>query len=906
MTIPPTTPQTSLSQQAGRRFAGIILIIGGMSAILFALAWHFAYDTLNREQVDRNAAAIQAKLDSRYGEWQRQAEALATHIDYAHLLVDSGTQRWAALNTYLNVLGDSLPFDTLAITDSQGHVIFSKGVESGELETLAAKPSQVWHFSPIHRHLHRVLRAPLNLDGRHGQLLLLQTIDNPRLADLAMPDLELTLSVDDVVYASSVGGDSLFQRLPRNTAPLHLGPNGELCRDLVLGDANTRIHIRQNLPQAVSPAQFALAGIGLTAALALSLYSVFGEWLRRAGARVRALSSAAELFARRHRLDADTNQALDKAAGEPDEIGTLLRQLRALMRAGIDRDEESHAYLQTLDLLEEAVVEVDWQGKLLRASPAWSTLMGPDNSARNLYEHFTLEDREDLQRQLAKVFSREKNQVSLRLRAHSPQRSGAWLECRFVPVLKGDAGGSIDQVRGVLRDITQTYLQEKHITHMALHDALTGLPNRVLLEDRIQVALRMALREHSRVGIGFIDIDHFKNINDALGHKAGDQLLVAFANKLREGLRTVDTLARWGGDEFVILLPDMPGIDEIRHVAEKLAHASRDPVRIDGHALPVTFSMGFTIYPDDGDEVGALLSQADRAMFHAKAQGRNMVQFYNDMAKKGLGRKELYIQSRLAAAISEGHIETWFQPVVDARSRKVVGIEALARWRDPELGWVSPTTFIPMAENLGLIPDLGSRMMTQTLAVGRQLLDAGHNFMLGINISKRQLFMSDCIEQLLRASASAGIPPGRIMLEITESVAMSEVEYAENRLRALHDAGFKLAVDDFGVGYSSLSQLHEMPVDELKIDLSFIQRAREPQGAQLIQAIVGMAQALHLHIVAEGVEDAETAAVLEQMGIQSFQGFHFGKPMPAAEFAGWLQSREQDPASSGGSVVAAA
>jgi EAL domain-containing protein (putative c-di-GMP-specific phosphodiesterase class I) len=269
-----------------------------------------------------------------------------------------------------------------------------------------------------------------------------------------------------------------------------------------------------------------------------------------------------------------------------------------------------------------------------------------------------------------------------------------------------------------------------------------------------------------------------------------------------------------------------------------------------------------------------------------------MVQFYTDMTRKGLGKKDLYIQSRLAAAINNGAIQTWFQPLVDARTRRIIGLEALARWHDPELGWVSPTTFIPMAENLGLIAELGDQVMTGTLTMGRYLMDAGHDLMLAVNISKRQLFMSHCIDNLLRDAATAGVEPGRIMLEVTESVAMSEVDYAETRLRALHDAGFKLAVDDFGIGYSSLSQLHEMPVDELKIDISFTRRVRDPQGARLIQAIVGMAQALHFHVVAEGVEDAQTADLLEQMGIHSLQGYHFGKPMPAKDFEDWLKAQD--------------
>jgi len=894
MSTPRPPHPTSLSRQAGRRFAAVFLIIGGISALLFSLAWYLANNALNREQVERNASAIQAKLENRYSEWQREAGALATHITFNRMLESSGEARWARLRAYINALGESFSFDTIAVTDSRHHLLFSQGEERDELETLAAKAKQVWFLSEDHRHLHRVLRTPiwLGLDGKHGQLILLKLIDNEELTDLASPGMGLMLSVDNVVYASSGGNGDLGRRQLHTKDLLHLSPDGELCHDLVLGAPNARLHIKQTFPQAVSPAQFALAGVGLTAALALTLYSVFGEWLRRTVARVQALSSAADLFGKRHRLDEESDAALGKATGEHDEVGALLVHMRKLMQASEERDAESHAYLQTLDMLEEAVVEIDSQGSLLRASPAWSTLMGPDCATRGLYECFDPEDRESLQQQLAKLFSGEKTQATLRLRAHSPRRSGAWLECRFVPALKEGESGPASHVRGVLRDITQTYMQEKHITHMALHDALTGLPNRVLLEDRLKIALRLGARDHGRVGIGFIDLDHFKNINDALGHKAGDQLLVAFSNNLRGVLRSGDTLARWGGDEFVVLLPDMPDLDGIRQVADKLVQISRESVRIDDHTLPVTFSMGFTVFPDDGDDVGVLLSQADRAMFYAKSQGRNMVQFYADMTKKGLGKKDLYIQTRLAAAINSGAIQTWFQPLVDARTRRAIGLEALARWHDPDLGWVPPATFIPMAENLGLIAELGNLVMTRTLTMGRSLRDTGHDLVLAVNISKRQLFMSHCIENLLRDADMAGIEPGRIMLEITESVAMSEVDFADTHLRALHDAGFKLAVDDFGIGYSSLSQLHEMPVDELKIDISFTRRARDPQGARLIQAIVGMAQALHLHIVAEGVEDAETAEILEKMGIHSFQGYHFASPMSAADFEEWLAAQE--------------
>lgn len=887
-TQPPPAP-ASLAHQAGRRFLAVFLLIGGISAGLISLAWLLANQTHQRDQATRNTQTIQTRLESRYAEWQRETEALATQITYNRMLDNGGGEnRWDTLRAYINAQADGFRFDTLVITDRTGKVVFNQGDEGNETEAFPDLSKTFWYYSQRNQHLHRVPRAPiwLGLQGGHGTLYLFKAIDNQLLADLANPGIELHLGVEGIIRACSQGTQHIGKAIEEEHPAADTG--SLVRRDLILGPENTRLHISQTLPQAVSPTQFAVVGLALVTVLGLTLYSVFGTWLSQLVARVQALSRAADRFGKNHQMDADIEAELSRAAGDPDEVGGLLLHMRALMQASQERDDESRAYLQTLNMLDEAVVELDPNGNLLRASPAWSTLMGPELTGE-IHACFEPDDQASLRLQLAYLFSGEKNLITVRLRANTPQRKGSWLECRFVPVQTTD-DGPISRVRGVLRDITQTYMQEKHISHMALHDTLTGLPNRVLLEDRIKVALRMATRDQTLVGLGFIDLDHFKNINDALGHKAGDQLLVAFANNLRKVLRTGDTLARWGGDEFVVLLPEMPNLEDIRHVASKLSQASREPVQIEEHSLPVTFSMGFTVFPDDGNDVDVLLSQADRAMFYAKAQGRNMVQFYFDMAQKGLGKKELYIQSRLSAAIDHGAIQAWFQPVVDARSRRPIGLEALARWHDPDLGWISPVTFIPMAESLGLIGELGSQVLGQTLTMGRQLLQSGHDLLLAVNISKRQLFMADCSDRLLRDTRSAGLDPARVMLEITESVAMSEVDYSEARLRALHEVGFQLAVDDFGVGYSSLSQLHQMPVDELKIDISFTRRVHTPQGARLIQAIVAMAQALHLHIVAEGVEDAATADILENMGVHAFQGYHFGKPMPAEEFVAWLES----------------
>jgi EAL domain-containing protein (putative c-di-GMP-specific phosphodiesterase class I) len=276
-----------------------------------------------------------------------------------------------------------------------------------------------------------------------------------------------------------------------------------------------------------------------------------------------------------------------------------------------------------------------------------------------------------------------------------------------------------------------------------------------------------------------------------------------------------------------------------------------------------------------------MLSQADRAMFYAKDQGRNNAQFFCDMAGKGFGKREVYIQNRLAAAINGKKILTWFQPLVDAKSRQIIGVEALARWEDAEYGWISPVTFIPMAENMGLIMELSQQVWEEALFQGRRWREMGHALKIAINISRRQLFAPGFVQLLSEAVSKYQLPAAAVVLEVTESIANIDTEQTGKRLKELADLGFTLSIDDFGTGYSSLSQLHSMPIREVKIDISFVRRVREVQGGELIQAIQHMAEAFNLHSVAEGVEDEATAQLLQHFGVDYLQGYLFGKPMTA-------------------------
>ena len=712
-------------------------------------------------------------------------------------------------------------------------------------------------------------------------------LDNARLARLAQGEDLVYLYQDGRIYAASAGSMHLNDRIdsPSKDGVL-LGDTIQVVLpvDPRVGKDGPVLVIRRPLHPLFSIDFVIIGTAGIATALLTLLWFGLARDLRRHVRDIDMISQAADAFQSDFRKSPEWYTPLKQRQDKRDEIGRLAQALDRLFDEAIQRHKEQAAHQQTLELLEDVVLEMDREGRLLETSKAWSKLTGRTDDPRGTYlaEYLHPEDAAVLTAFVGMLSSGEKQTASARLRLMCAEGRECWVELRFARTADGES------LRGVLRDITQSYLQERHISHMALHDALTGLPNRVLLEDRLKVALQTARRSAHKVALGFIDLDHFKEVNDSLGHKTGDQVLVALSERLRRHLRAGDTLARWGGDEFVVLLPNLPESTTVKQVAEKLRQAIDAPVQIEDVDYSLTFSAGFAIFPDDADTGEALLAHADRAMFYAKAQGRNNVQFYGEMSRKGLGKKDLYIQQRLATAIREKRILPHYQPQIRAADGHVVGFEALARWFDPEMGWISPATFIPMAETLGLIRPLGEVLWHRALHDMAAWKD--RDYTLAINVSKRQLFIPLFADKLLEDVEAHGIKPQRVTLEITESIAMMDVDYGIDRLRELHAAGFRLAIDDFGVGYSSLSLLHQIPVDELKIDQSFIRRLHEPQGLRMVQIIVAMAKTMGLLTTAEGVEDAATAELLRELGVDVLQGWHFARAMPQEELSAWLKA----------------
>ncbi|HYE36685.1 bifunctional diguanylate cyclase/phosphodiesterase [Methylocaldum sp.] len=454
-----------------------------------------------------------------------------------------------------------------------------------------------------------------------------------------------------------------------------------------------------------------------------------------------------------------------------------------------------------------------------------------------------------------------------------------------VSAIRGRNGEILNYVAAV-SDISGVKQFEKQLFQLAHHDALTQLPNRLLFTDRLDHALSHAHREGHRVAVLFIDLDRFKNINDSLGHTVGDQLLCEVASRLTSAVRENDTVARLGGDEFVIALEHINTSEGAAVLAEALVSALAEPVRVDDHELFVTPSIGISIYPDDAKSTEDLIGHGDAAMYYAKRLGRNRFQFYSESLTQEVLEK-VKLETQLRQAIKRNELEVYYQPQVDLFEGSVSGTEALLRWRHPEIGLVSPTKFIPLAEESGIICQIGEFVLREACRQAKTWLDQALPLKrVAVNVSGQQLLDTDLVGLVSKALAETGLDPQYLEIEITETIVMQQTEKTLSTLQGLRALGVTLAVDDFGTGYSSLGYLKQLPVHRLKIDRSFVMDVPHDHNDEaIIRAIAAMARSLHLELVAEGVETVAQHAFLAAEGCQMGQGYLFGKPVPPAEFS---------------------
>ncbi len=443
-----------------------------------------------------------------------------------------------------------------------------------------------------------------------------------------------------------------------------------------------------------------------------------------------------------------------------------------------------------------------------------------------------------------------------------------------------DDAGKLMGFQGVDRDITERRQAEERIEFLAHHDALTGLPNRILLRDRFEHAVAMSERARSRVAMLYIDLDNFKVVNDTLGHAAGDQLLLEVMARLSRCTRESDTISRQGGDEFILLLNNVSDLETVERIANDILGQLAEPVEINGHVLNAASSIGIAIYMDDGSDFDSLLQKADAAMYNAKGAGRNTYRFFNEQMNVQ-AHEHLLLQNRLHQALFRAEFYLLYQPQLETRTGRVIGVEALLRWKNPELGEVVPARFIPVAEECGLIVPIGAWVLEEACRHAQSLRQAGWpDLSMSVNLSAMQFRRAGLIETVSGALERSGLPAHLLELELTESILLQDVENNLEMVRQLKSLGVRLSIDDFGTGYSSLSYLKRFAVDRLKIDRSFVRDiSTDPDDAAIVRAVIQLARSLRLGIIAEGVETQEQLAFLREEGCDEMQGFLFSRPL---------------------------
>ncbi|HEU5361118.1 MAG TPA: EAL domain-containing protein [Candidatus Deferrimicrobiaceae bacterium] len=446
----------------------------------------------------------------------------------------------------------------------------------------------------------------------------------------------------------------------------------------------------------------------------------------------------------------------------------------------------------------------------------------------------------------------------------------------------------------IARDVTDRKKAEDRLTYLAYHDSLTELPNRVTFNERLILDLARAKRRKEVVGVLLIDLDRFKEVNDTLGHESGDHLLVAVARRLRETIRETDTLARLSGDEFCIILPDQKDVNAALDAASRIRHAFMTPYRIGEHEIHMTASLGLSLFPHNGEAPDTLMKYADIAMFRAKALGRDTLQVFSEEMSIAV-QERAKMEKGLRTAIERNEFRVFYQPEIDLETGLIVGAEALVRWNTSDDGMIPPMKFIPIAEETGAIIPMSEWIIRTACAQAKKWQDEGFSpFRISVNISARLFQQYDLAKTVLHILRQTGLEPNSLELEITESVAMQNMEASMETLWKLNEFSIRVAMDDFGTGYSSLAYLKKFPIQLLKIDRGFIRELdHNPEDRTIVQAIIAMAHTLKIDVVAEGVERPEQLDLLKSFGCGYAQGFYFGKPVPEQDFRNLLSENRK-------------
>ncbi len=553
--------------------------------------------------------------------------------------------------------------------------------------------------------------------------------------------------------------------------------------------------------------------------------------------------------------------------------------------------------VQIIDNIHDAVMSTDLSGVVTSWSKGLELLCGykaDEMIGNDLAGICSEEGNKALKKSIETLIQKGRHGIDIRLVRKS--KEVIYVNLSLSPLK--DKKGELEGMMVYAQDITERkkaeekLLEQKNVLyHQAHYDHLTDLPNRILLNDRLEESIKKAKRERSKLALLFIDLDHFKQINDSLGHEVGDRVLQAVAHRLKGGIQKVDTLARLGGDEFVIIIENLAKVQDASHLAQKMLEILKQPIYVDDYELYVSGSIGISLHPENGENAHNLLKYADTAMYKAKDEGRNNFQFYSvDMTEVVFERVAMEVNLR--QALQNKEFVVYYQPQIDASTQKIIGVEALVRWRHPINGLISPVKFIPLAEETGLIIEIDRLVMKMAMRQVSRWYKAGFEpGVLALNLAMKQLKQSDFLQMIQDNFEALDFKPEWLELEITEGDVMQKPEEAIYKLKQINDLGIKIAIDDFGTGYSSLSYLKRLPIDKLKIDQSFVKDIPEnDEDVAIVKAIIVLAKSLNLDLLGEGVETEAQKDFLLANGCRNIQGYYYARPMPSGEMEIYMQN----------------
>ncbi|SFM12491.1 putative bifunctional diguanylate cyclase/phosphodiesterase [Marinobacter zhejiangensis] len=609
--------------------------------------------------------------------------------------------------------------------------------------------------------------------------------------------------------------------------------------------------------------------------------------------------------------------ALDyiKKPFDPEELLETVRNVlgqQSLLRDHADvqsrlkKSEALHRYI--VNSSPDIVFMLDQDGRICFINNKVNALLGYMPSEL-IGQHFSIMlDEQDVARgtyaiQDTSVSSENPRTLEVRMKTRGSRKANRHFEVTAFPIdpdtwhhntgIDDRAASQKARFYGTARDVTERKEAEAFINFQAYHDLLTRLPNRALFKDRLNLAITHARRNDQKLAVMFLDLDRFKVVNDTLGHAMGDRLLQAVTRRLEGCLRKGDTLSRFGGDEFTLLLPAIHCEDDAKQIAQKLIDALNAPFKLGEHEVFVGISIGISVFPEAGDSMDQLIQNADIAMYHVKDKGKGDYRFFTENMSIDSANR-LSLERDLRLALERDELRVYYQPQVCAQSGRIIGVEALVRWQHPERGLLYPGEFLPLAEETRLIDELSERVLAKACEQVGQWIRGGHtDLRLAVNLSPLQVEHPRFVERLIQQLEAFDFPAGNLEIEITENVIMNDLDQISQKLRELADYGIRIAIDDFGTGYSSLNYLHRLPIHTLKVDQSFVRDIRNSDdGACIVNAIVAMAHGLKLEIVAEGVETDAQLHYLRKLGCHQVQGFFYSPPRPSEAIYLALQQTE--------------